>query len=101
MWPPKMAALISAPESKGMKVTSTPSLLKKATVWISDHPPGEVPANFSCLGFFFPQSTSSARVLNLESPDTNTVVVSHWMRMSGSKSRRRWARVLGFTASIR
>src|SRR5512144_171662 len=95
-----MAALISAPESKGTKVTSTPTFLKKATVWISDHPPGEVPANLSCLGFFLPQSTRSARVLNLESPATNTVVVSHWIRMIGSESRRSCERVLGCTASI-
>ena len=77
MCPPRMAALISAPESNGTKVTSTPHFWKKATVWISDHPPGEVPANFSPLGFFLPQSTSSARVLNCDSPEIVTDEVSH------------------------
>ena len=99
--PPRIAALISAPESKGTNVTSTPAFLKNATVWISDHPPGEVPANFSILGFFLPYATRSASVLNLESPATVTDDVSTWIRMMGSKSLRMWARVFGLTASIR
>ncbi len=96
-----IAALISAPESNGTNVTSTPTFLKNATVWISAHPPGEVPANFSIRGFFFPHSTRSASVLNLESPEIVTADVSHWILMRGSKSLRSSDRVLGLTESMR